>query len=64
MKKHLFEKIGHKIEKNRVVKLINKKLDVLNHLFETKDGMVVNTKQHTIQKSWTPFERRILNLTR
>jgi len=64
MKKHLLSRIGKKIDQNRVVKNVEKKLQFLNHLFETKDGMVVNTKQHTIQKSWTPFERRILNLTR
>jgi hypothetical protein len=64
MKKHLLTRIGHKIDQNRVVKAINKKLNVLNHLFESKEGMNVNMKQHTISKNWTPFEKKIINLTR
>jgi hypothetical protein len=64
MKKHLLEQIGSKIEKNKVVKLINKKLDVLNHLFESKESVNINMKQHTISKKWSPFEKRILKMTR
>jgi len=68
MKKHLLTRIGREIDKNRVVKMINKKLGAINHFiddkFESKKSMNVNMKQHTISKSWTPFEKKLINLTR
>ena len=48
--------------------MINKKLGAINHFiddkFESKKSMNVNMKQHTISKSWTPFEKKLINLTR
>ena len=60
MKKGILSKIGHKIDQNRAVKFVNKKLDVINKLFEVKGGMEMDIKHHKAVKKWSPMEIELL----
>lgn len=57
---HLRARLEQKIAHSRLAKLMGR----IGKLTSTKDSTNINLKKHTINKNWSPFEKKFLKLTR
>jgi|TARA_R100001530_G_scaffold25421_1_gene20504 hypothetical protein len=65
MKKTQFQKIEDKIFKSRIFNKINDGIGKVNDLIPMPKGESwgVDIKAHTVDRKWTPSERKFLELT-